>query len=123
MPKIEKSQDGWCITSGGKLIQDGMTNAQAWRALDVMQNEPVSASEVAREFKEPVAPPSDFEMQDFMSGLVHIGRGRGYSNGWAWHQFCEKFGHTPDGLHREARKPSKSVWGWVNRKAIARSKT
>ena len=122
MPKIIQTENGWCITSAGKIIKDGMTNAQAWRAMDDIQNEPVSASEVAKEFKEPIAPPTDFEVQEFMSGLVHIGNARGYSDGWAWHQFCEKFGHTPEGMHRAPKKPSRSVWGWVNRKAIARSK-
>lgn len=123
MAKIQKSENGWSIVSSdGGLIQDGMSNAQAWRALDLLQHEYISASEASQSLKEPNIKPTQSEMQDFMSGLVFIGQSRGYSDGWAWHKFIEKFGHTPEGLHRIPHKPSKSVWGWINRKAIKAEK-
>lgn len=123
MPKIERTETGWRIVSDdGLVLRDGMTNAQAWKSLDLMQNEPVSASQVEREMIEKPSPPSQSEKQDFFSGLIQIAQDRGYKDGWAWHKFCEKFGHTPDGLHRLPCKPSSQVWGWLNRRAIAKEK-
>lgn len=123
MGMIERSETGWRVVSAsGKILRDGMTNAQAWRFLDVLEDEPVSASQVASQMKEPEAKPTQDQLQDFFSGLLQIEADRDYKKGWAWHRFCEKFGHTPDGLHRTPCKPSKQVWGWMNRKAIARHK-
>jgi hypothetical protein len=123
MAKIMKTVNGWAVVeSDGSILFDGLSNAEAWRKLDIIQLEPVSASQVSKEMKDFVAEPSISEKQDFFSALIQIGIDRGYSSGWAWHKFYEKYGHTPEGLHRNPCKPSKKVWGWVNRKAIARSR-
>jgi hypothetical protein len=120
MPRIERADSGWRIVSDdGVVLRDNLTNAQAWRNLDLIQNEPVSAAQVEKDFKEPAPRASSDEMQEFFSGLLQIEEQRGYKSGWAWHQFCEKFGFQPEGLHRGLAKPTKQVWGWVNRKAIA----
>jgi hypothetical protein len=124
MPKLEQQPDKlWSIVDDiGGIIARDLTNSQAWRMLDKIMSEPVSASEVEREMREPSPRASKDEMQDFFSGLLHIEGQRGYKSGWAWHKFCEKFGHQPEGLHRDHCKPSKQVWGWVNRKAIGSSR-
>lgn len=124
MPKIFTDGAGaWGIMSdAGEVMREGLTNSQAWRELDRIQNEPTSAAQVEKELAEPKPRPTTDEMQDFYSGLIHIQKLREYREGWAWHKFCEKFGHRPNGLHNEPRNPSKQVWGWVNRKAIAKEK-
>ena len=123
MPEIKVQQDGlWSVWDGETLIAGGLTNSKAWRLMDVASMDPTSAAEVAKEFVEPPPRATADEMQDFFSGLLQIEADRGYKTGWAWHKFHEKFGFVPDGLHRIPAKPSKKVWGWVNRKAIAAAK-
>jgi hypothetical protein len=124
MPKLEQQPDKlWSVVDdSGRAITSGLSNAQAWRKLDKITSEPVSASEVERQMKEPAPRTSADQMQEFFSGLLHIEAQRRYKSGWAWHKFCEKFGHQPEGLRREPCKPSKQIWGWVNRKAIGASR-
>jgi hypothetical protein len=119
-------QDGkglWqVVDNNGDVLAAGLSNAQAWRAIDKLQSEPTSPTQAKKEFRDKDPEPSQSEKQDFYSGLVQIAIDREYAPGWAWHKFHEKFKHTPEGLHRNPRTPSKQVWGWVNRKAIARSR-
>lgn len=120
MPKVVQDPSGlWSVISDdGAVIASSLSNSQAWRRADIAANEVGSASEYARRLKEPEPVVSEAEKQAFYSGLLWIADARGYSSGWAWHNFCDKFGHRPDGLHQGMVAPSKSVWGWVNRKAI-----
>lgn len=117
---VKQSETGaWLvINSDGVVIRECATNTAAWRIADLLANEPVSAASVSSEFKEPRQRPSRDEQQEFYSGLIKIKQDRFYKDGWAWHQFREKFGFQPTDLHEIPATPSKSVWGWVNRKAI-----
>jgi hypothetical protein len=114
----------WVIESieSNEIVASVKSNAEAWRRLDRINDEPVSASEFRSEIKEEIHKPTEPEKQSFYSGLIFISEQKGYKPGWAWHKFHEKFGHVPDGLHRHSEKPTKSLWGWVNRKAIAKAK-
>jgi hypothetical protein len=119
--RLEHVASGWrVISSTGEIVREGLTNAQAWRVLDRLNNEAVSAQEAKADYKEPVQRASVKEKQEFYSGLLHIAATRGYKIGWAWHKFHERFGCVPDELRRDPAKPTKQVWGWVNRKAIKR---
>ena len=120
MPKVLQEPGGlWSVFSDdGHIIASGLSNSQAWRRADISANEAVSSSQMAKDFKEPEVKATQSEKQDFFSGLLFIERDRSYGSGWAWHNFCDKFGHRPDGLHQYEITPNKSVWGWVNRKAI-----
>jgi hypothetical protein len=123
MPQIKPQPNGlWSVWDGDDLVANDLTNSKAWRIVDLASREPVSASQVAKEFSEPQPRATPDEMQDFFSGLLWIASDRGYKDGWAWHKFHEKFGCIPEGLHHIAFKPSKQVWGWLNRKAIAAAK-
>ena len=124
IPRIKRQPDGgWSVILGcGKVAHTNLTNAQAWREIDKLSGDALSASEAAKDYKERLPELPAQEMQDFYSGLIQIGIDRGYADGWAWHKFHERFKHGPEGLSNLPCKPSKSVWGWLNRKAISASK-
>lgn len=122
MPKVSKIGGAWAVLNDdGSVIEGGLSNAQAWRKLDIALSEATCATQMERDIKEPKPWATNDEMQDFYSGLLHIAEDRGYKDGWAFYKFLEKFGHQPEGLHRIPCKPSRSVWGWVNRKAISKA--
>jgi hypothetical protein len=124
MPNIYQQANGaWgVVSSDGTVLFSDLTNAQAWRKLDILSNEATSAAHAAKDFAEKKPRASADEMQDFYSGLLQIEQDRSYKSGWAWVNFIEKYKIRPDGLHCNPCKPSKSVWAFVNRRAIARSK-
>lgn len=123
MPKVLKMGGAWAvIDDDGNVISDGLSNSQAWRKLDIILAEATCATQMERDIKEPKPWAKNDEMQEFYSGLLKIAEDRGYKEGWAFHKFIERFGHRPEGLHSIPCKPSRSVWGWVNRKAIRKAK-
>ena len=50
------------------------------------------------------------QKQEFYSGLVYIGRDRGYQPGWAKNKYREKFGVWPQGMFDIPRPPTEDVW-------------
>lgn len=124
MANIYRQENGaWgVVLSDGTVVFSDLTNAQAWRKLDIMRNEATSAAHVAKDFAEQKPRFTDHEMQEFYSGLLQIEQDRSYKSGWAWINFLEKFKVRPDGLHCNPCIPNKFVWAFVNRKAIARSR-
>ena len=66
--------------------------------------------------------PTPEQMQEFYSGLLGVAQQKKYADGWAYHQFREKFKQTPDGLQKTAAKPGKDVKGWMTYQAIRRAK-
>jgi DNA repair protein RadD len=64
----------------------------------------------------------EWERRRFFSELLGLAEERGYSPGWAAHQFKQKFAHWPNGYDRVAMEPSVSVRNWVRSRLIAFAK-
>jgi superfamily II DNA or RNA helicase len=60
--------------------------------------------------------------QDWYSGLLYVAMEKGYSQGWAAHQFKRKFSTWPDGYKKVPRQPSNTVRSWVRSRQIAYAK-
>jgi DNA repair protein RadD len=58
----------------------------------------------------------------FYSELLGLAEEREYSQGWAAHQFKQKFSHWPNGYDRVAMEPSVSTRNWVKSRQIAFAK-
>lgn len=61
---------------------------------------------------------------EFFGGLKTYAREKGYREGWAAHQFREKFGVWPN-AYKNAKvcKPNEDVYGWIKHQAIKRSRS
>ena len=64
----------------------------------------------------------EWERRRFYSELLGLAELRGYSQGWAAHQFKQKFSHWPNGYDRVAMEPSISTRNWVRSRQIAFAK-
>lgn len=97
MPRIEHGENGWRIVSDdGVVLRDNLTNAQAWRNLDKLTQEPQAPREVAKDFMVAVA---DHEArQQWYSALLKLAYDKGRKPGWAAHVFRDKFGDWPNEL-------------------------
>lgn len=97
MPRIERSKAGWRIVSDdGVVLRDNLTNAQAWRNLDNLTQEPQAPRDVAKDFVVAVA---DHETrQQWYSALLKLAYDKGRKRGWAAHVFRDKFGDWPDDM-------------------------
>lgn len=62
------------------------------------------------------------ERQEFYGQLLHIQQERGYSPGWVWHKFIEKFGTKPTGLSRTPMQPTDATVRWVLSRTIRYAK-
>ena len=60
--------------------------------------------------------------QAWYSQLIAFGHERGYSKGWAFHKFEEKFKAKPRGLHESPATPSPEVQRWIKSRLIAFAK-
>ena len=49
------------------------------------------------------------ERQSWYSGMLWIGKQKGFKDGWANHRFREQFGQWPDRLKVIARKPTPEI--------------
>ena len=64
----------------------------------------------------------EWERRRFYSELLGLTEERGYSQGWAAHQFKQKFSHWPNGYDRVAMEPSVTTRNWVKSRQIAYAK-
>lgn len=62
------------------------------------------------------------EKQLWWSGLLKIGRERGYKEGWSANKYREKFGVWPRGLTDIASEPTQEMRSWVKSRQIAFAK-
>lgn len=67
--------------------------------------------------------PSMEEKQAAYSGLIYIAREKGYSDGWAYHKYKEKFNVAPaNTMAKSAVMPSQDLRNWVKSRQIAYAK-
>lgn len=45
MAKVQKTESGWSVLHKGKVVEDGLTNSQAWKLADKINNEPMNRQE------------------------------------------------------------------------------
>lgn len=62
------------------------------------------------------------DKQRWFSGLLWIGRSRGYKDGWAANKYREKIGVWPRGLDHVAAAPDAEITNWVKSRQIAFAK-
>ena len=80
-------------------------------------------SELGRDGSQKAIPGVDRAIrQDWYSGLLYVAMERGYSQGWAAHQFRTKFNTWPDNYNKVAKPPSNAVRSWVRSRQIAYAK-
>jgi superfamily II DNA or RNA helicase len=60
--------------------------------------------------------------QEWFSGLLYVAAEKGYKEGWAAHQFKNKFGYWPDKLSRKISIPSQEVRSYIRSRQIAYAK-
>lgn len=65
--------------------------------------------------------PTSDEKREFYSELLGYARLHGYKDGWAFHQYIEKFGKGP-AWKKIAAQPSAAVLNWVKSRQIASAK-
>lgn len=58
-------------------------------------------------------------MQQWYSMLLHVGKSRGYAEGWVANQFKKKFGKWPQGLEKIPTAPNEEVKRYVQSRMIA----
>ena len=67
-------------------------------------------------------PPTKEEKQRWYSGLIWLGRQRGYKNGWAANKYRDKFGVWPRSLEVVPVAADAEIMNWVKSRAIAYAK-
>jgi DNA repair protein RadD len=60
--------------------------------------------------------------QDWYSGFLFVAMEKGYSQGWAAHQYKSKFNSWPDNLRKVAKQPSLAVRSYIRSRQIAYAK-
>ena len=77
-----------------------------------------------REIKGKPRPATPAEKQQFYSMLLHYAYQRGYSRGWAYHKYREKFGvGTGRQIKESVLEPNADVLGWIKSRQIAWAKS
>jgi len=66
--------------------------------------------------------PTMEEKQSWYSQLIQHGRNKGYRDGWAFHQYCEKFGVQPRGLDNTPKTITSTVQDWISYQNIKKAK-